>query len=94
MRVVHLAEHPEYLFSRHDAQDLLTKFDLYGLAVSSGSACRARASRSSYVIEALGYEKERARVEHSIQFGLADYAKDDISGALKIIKKRSLSLKT
>jgi len=41
-------------FPGHAAQDLLTQFDLHGLAVSSGSACRSRAMESSYVIEALG----------------------------------------
>jgi cysteine desulfurase len=40
-------------FPGHAAQDLLAKFDLNGLAVSSGSACRSRAMESSYVIEAL-----------------------------------------
>jgi cysteine desulfurase len=73
-------------FPGHDAQDILTQFDLYGLAVSSGSACHARASRSSYVVEALGYGKERAR--SSIRFSLGwPTTRDDISGALKIIKK-------
>jgi cysteine desulfurase len=55
-------------FPEHAAQDLLTRFDLAGLAVSSGSACRSRAFESSYVIEALGYSKERAK--SSIRFSL------------------------
>lgn len=41
-------------FPGREAQDLLTKFDLNGLAASSGSACRSRAMEASYVIEALG----------------------------------------
>ena len=56
-------------FPGHHAQDLLTKFDLSGLAASSGSACRARASSSSYVIEALGHSKKRAKVKRPVQLG-------------------------
>ena len=44
-------------FPGYEAQDILTKFDMLGLAASSGSACRARASLTSYVIEELGYPK-------------------------------------
>jgi cysteine desulfurase len=73
-------------FPKHDAQDLLTKFDLLGLAVSSGSACRARASRTSYVIEALGYPKERARSSVRFSLGRPTTGKEIIQ-ALAIIKK-------
>ncbi len=55
-------------FPGHAAQDLLTKFDLNGLAASSGSACRSRAMESSYVIETLGHSKERAK--SSIRFSV------------------------
>ncbi len=73
-------------FPNHDAQDLLTRFDLNGLAVSSGSACRSRAMESSYVVQALGYSKERAK--SSIRFSLGrPTTRGGIDGALKIIKK-------
>jgi cysteine desulfurase len=73
-------------FPGRSAEDLLTKFDLAGLAASSGSACRARASSSSYVIEALGYSKERGR--SSIRFSLGrPTTKKEIARALGIIKK-------
>jgi cysteine desulfurase len=52
----------------HAAEDMVVKLDLKGVAVSAGSACRSRALQSSYVIEALGYSKERAR--SSIRFSL------------------------
>jgi cysteine desulfurase len=55
-------------FPDHEAQDLLTRFDLAGLAASSGSACRSRAFEPSYVIEALGYSKEHGK--QSIRFSL------------------------
>jgi cysteine desulfurase len=73
-------------FPGYEAQDILTKFDMLGLAASSGSACRARASLTSYVIEELGYPKERAR--SSIRFSLGrPTTKTEIARALRIIKK-------
>jgi cysteine desulfurase len=73
-------------FPGHDAQDLLTRFDLQGVAVSSGSACRSRATPSSYVIRALGYSENRAK--SSIRFSLGrPTTKEEIDLALKIIKK-------
>ena len=84
--IVQLPNMLNIYFPNHDAQDLLTRFDLQGLAVSSGSACRSRAMESSYVIEALGYAKERAK--SSIRFSLGrPTIKADIDGALKIVKK-------
>ena len=56
-------------FPGRDAQDILTQFDLAGVAASSGSACRSRAFESSYVIEALGYSKERAKSSIRFSFG-------------------------
>jgi cysteine desulfurase len=73
-------------FPGHAAQDLLTQFDRAGLAASSGSACRARAVESSYVIEALGYSKERAA--SSIRFSLGKgTTKREIAAAAKIVGK-------
>jgi cysteine desulfurase len=73
-------------FPGHDAQDLLVKFDRAGLAASAGSACRSRAVESSYVIEAMGYPKERAA--SSIRFSLGRTTKSaDIATASKIIAK-------
>jgi cysteine desulfurase len=71
-------------FPKKSAQDLLTKFDLTGLAASSGSACRSRAMESSHVIEALGYSRERAR--SSIRFSLGRPTDNAaIQSAIKII---------
>ena len=72
-------------FPGRTAEELITKWDLAGLAVSAGSACRARAVQPSYVIEALGYSKERANA--SIRFSLGrPTTAEDIEGALKTIK--------
>jgi cysteine desulfurase len=62
-------------FPGHAAQDLLTKLDRNGIAASSGSACRSRAMESSYVIEALGHSKERAK--SSIRFSLGRTTTED-----------------
>lgn len=71
-------------FPGRAAQDLLTRFDRMGLAASSGSACRARAVESSYVIEALGYSKERAA--SSVRFSLGRGTKKrDVAAAAKIV---------
>ena len=76
-------------FPGHAAQDLLTRFDRAGLAASSGSACRSRAVESSYVIEALGYSKERAG--SSIRFSLGrETTKREIAAAAKIVEKALL----
>ena len=73
-------------FPGYAAQDLLTRFDRVGLAASSGSACRSRAAESSYVIEALGYSKERAA--SSIRFSLGKgTTKREIAAVAKIIEK-------
>ena len=82
-------------FRGNPAQDLLTKFDLNGLAVSSGSACRSRALESSYVIEALsqgqgtGNKKQgRERAHSSLRFSLGrPTTKQEIDAALQIIKR-------
>jgi cysteine desulfurase len=73
-------------FPGHTAQDLLTRFDRAGLAVSSGSACRSRAAESSYVIEALGHGN--ARAGSSIRFSLGkNTTKGEVTAAAKIVKK-------
>ncbi|HVN26605.1 MAG TPA: cysteine desulfurase family protein [Candidatus Paceibacterota bacterium] len=73
-------------FPNREAQDLLTAFDLAGLAAASGSACHSRALEPSYVIEALGHAKERAR--SSIRFSLGrPTTAGDIEGALRILRE-------
>jgi cysteine desulfurase len=73
-------------FPGHEAQDLIIKFDRAGLAASSGSACHSRAHEPSYVIEAMGFSKERAA--SSIRFSLGrPTTAEDIASALSIIKR-------
>ena len=72
-------------FPNYLAEELLTKFDLAGLAASSGSACRSRAMESSYVIEALGYSKERAKKSIRFSFGRPT-TKGEIEKTLRIMR--------
>jgi cysteine desulfurase len=73
-------------FPGHEAQDLLTKFDLAGLATASGSACHSRALEPSYVVAALGLAGDRAA--SSIRFSLGRPTTDeDIAETIKIINE-------
>jgi cysteine desulfurase len=56
-------------FPDRSAEDMIVRLDLSGIAVSAGSACRARASVPSYVIRALGYSEVRAKSSIRISFG-------------------------
>lgn len=73
-------------FPDFEAADLLTGFDLAGLAVSAGSACSARSSEPSYVIEALGGEKKQSSRSIRITLGRPT-SKKDIDTAVKIVRK-------
>jgi len=73
-------------FPKRRSQELLTKLDLAGLAISAGSACHSRAVEPSHVIPALGYDKERAA--SSIRFSLGrPTTRDDIDRALEILRR-------
>ncbi len=73
-------------FPDYEAADLLTAFDLAGLAVSAGSACSARSSEPSYVIEALGAKGKQSGRSIRITLGRPT-TKGDIDTALKIVGK-------
>lgn len=67
------------------AEDLLLAADEAGLAISTGSACKARAIEPSYVIRALGHDVSRARASMRISLGRQS-TKGEIDTALKIFK--------
>ncbi len=67
------------------SEDLLLKLDLSGIAVSAGSACTARAAVPSYILQAMGYSRERAASSLRISFG-RQTTKREIDKALKVIK--------
>jgi cysteine desulfurase len=72
-------------FPDKNSDELITKLDLLGIAVSSGSACRARSPEPSYVLLACGYNKDRA--QQSLRFSFGRFTKkQDIDKALALIK--------
>lgn len=76
-------------FPGHEAQDILTKFDLKGLAASSGSACRSRALEASYALQAMGYSAERAKSSIRFSFGRPT-TEQEVEEALAIISETFL----
>lgn len=69
-------------FPGQSAQDLLIKLDLAGIATSPGAACTTRVSKTSYVLEALGFPEKRAG--GSLRFSLGrQTTKKDIDFAIK-----------
>ncbi len=55
---------------QRDAHELLIALDREGIAVSSGSACAARATKQSHVLSALGCSEHHIR--HSIRFSFGN----------------------
>jgi cysteine desulfurase len=72
-------------FPGKNSDELITKLDLLGIAVSSGSACRARSPEPSHVLLACGYNKNRA--QQSLRFSFGRFTKkQDVDKALDLIK--------
>ena len=72
-------------FPGHLAEELTTRFDLSGLAVSSGSACASRRAAPSATLLALGGDQARARESVRFSIGQPTSARH-IDMALAVIK--------
>lgn len=73
-------------FPGFSSDDLLIRLDMVGIAASSGAACRARTTKPSHVLKALGYDD--ARVASSIRFSLGKFTtKKEIIETAKRLKK-------
>ena len=69
-----------------DGESLLTKLDLAGVAVSTGSACTSNSLAVSHVISAIGLKKDDAK--STIRFSLGkNNSYEDIDNAVAIIAK-------
>ena len=55
--------------SHFDAESILIKLDLKGIAVSSGSACTSGSVQPSHVLKAIGYDDASAKSSLRISFG-------------------------
>jgi cysteine desulfurase len=72
---------PDYL-----AEEIMVGLDLNGVAVSSGSACSSRSTKTSHVLRAMGYDEERSK--RSVRFSLGrPTSEGEIRGTLKILKE-------
>lgn len=69
-----------------DGESLLTKLDLNGVAVSTGSACSTNSLTVSHVLTAIGLTNDNAR--STIRFSLSkNNSYDEIDKAIAIIKR-------
>ncbi len=73
-------------FPDYKAEDLLTRFDLAGIAVSAGSACAARSTEPSYVIKTLVLGMKQPSRSIRITLGRPT-SKKDIDITLKLARK-------
>jgi len=80
-------------FPGFDGEILLLNLDAMGIAVSTGSACRAGMTEPSYVLQAIGLSKEEAQGTLRISLGKdntdeeVDYFLDALGKALEKIKR-------
>jgi cysteine desulfurase len=73
------------------AETTVVRFDLEGIAVSSGSACSSGKVQPSHVLEAMGYGPEL--VKSAIRFSLGwETTEADVDGAIKAWRKLSGAL--
>ncbi len=73
-------------FTGVDGESLLTKLDLNGVAVSTGSACTSNSLAVSHVMSAIGLKNDDAK--STIRFSLGkNNSYEEIDTALNIIKK-------
>jgi cysteine desulfurase len=73
-------------FPGQEESDLVVKFDMQGIAVSTGSACSVRATKLAKVVLALGFGEERAKA--SVRFSLGELTtKKEVEKAIKAIEK-------
>ncbi len=75
-------------FPQSGAEDLLVTLDLLGISISAGSACSARFSKPSHVLQALRFPLSRIKKSFRFSFGRFTSLKE-IKKALTLIKKLS-----
>jgi cysteine desulfurase len=74
------------VLARLDADTLIMRFDLVGIAVSNGAACTSGSQQPSHVLMALGKGKEVA--SKSVRVSLSRFnTNDDIDRLIEVVKK-------
>jgi cysteine desulfurase len=69
-----------------DADTLLIKLDMKGIAVSSGSACSSGSIQPSHVLKAFGYDNDIAKSSLRISFG-RENTEDEIEFLISSLKE-------
>lgn len=69
-----------------DADTLLIKLDMNGIAVSSGSACTSGSIQPSHVLKAIGYDDAAAKSSLRISFGRENTV-DEVDYFADVLKK-------
>lgn len=74
------------IFVGVDGESLLTKLDMNGIAISTGSACTSNSLSVSHVMTAIGLDNDNARC--TVRFSLGkNNSYEEIDNAIAIIKK-------
>lgn len=73
-------------FSRVLAADLLVALDLQGVAVSAGSACRARSPQPSHVLKSIGLSDDRIQKSLRFSFGRGT-TRGDLGRTISLLQK-------
>jgi cysteine desulfurase len=83
--IVNFTFTPEVL-SRMDADSLIIRFDLEGIAVSNGSACTSGSQQPSHVLLAMGRSKDVASKSVRVSFSHHNTT-EDIDRLVEVIRK-------
>lgn len=84
-RALHNIVNVTFKSKNADADTMLIKLDIKGIAVSSGSACTSGAVQPSHVLKAIGYDDESARSSLRISFGRFNN-EGDVDGLVEAFK--------
>lgn len=73
-------------FAAIDGESLLLVLDMYGISVSTGSACNAGATEPSHVLLAMGLERDLA--QGSLRFSLGrQNTEDEVDDAVRVLSE-------
>ncbi len=80
-----LASHASFILHGIDANALMMHLDMYGVAASSGSACKTGNPEPSEILLGAGYSEEEAKCGLRLSVGMQS-SEDDIGYALDVLE--------